>query len=389
MPSTMQPVRRTALTLARSTPRPALLCHACSRPRPRHHPLSTSAPSPLSAPAAAPLPSAPSPSGLATLTSRRLLSLSGPDAAKFLQGAITANLTTASSPSSSGFYAAFLTAQGRVLHDVFVYPSPTTPSTYLLEVDAPHAPALQRHIKRYQLRSKFSVTLLSPSDLIVQHVWGPSPPPEAEEGGITLPDPRAPGLGWRILSPSPLAPTASEDTYHLHRYLHGVAEGQSEILRDVALPLESNLDLMGGVDFRKGCYVGQELTIRTRHRGVVRKRVLPCVLYRAGEEVPRALGYDAGGVDGRGIPGEASVGRVGGKQGRGVGKWLRGVGNVGLALCRLEAMTDLRMAGEPPAAAGGAEGEFVVVPGGEDGEGEVRVKAFVPEWMRRGLAEGK
>lgn len=384
----MQPVRRTALTLARSTPRPALLCHACSRPRPRHQSLSTSAPPPsapsTSAPAPPPAP-APAPSGLATLTSRRLLSLSGPDAGKFLQGAITANLTTASSPSSPGFYAAFLTAQGRVLHDVFIYPSPTTPSTYLLEVDAPHSTALQRHIKRYQLRSKFSVTL---SDLTVQHHWGPSPPSLPSET-ITLPDPRAPGLGWRVLSPSPLAPTASEDTYHLHRYLHGVAEGQSEILRDVALPLESNLDLMGGVDFRKGCYVGQELTIRTRHRGVVRKRVLPCVLYRAGEEVPTELGYDAGGVDGRGIPGEASVGRVGGKQGRGVGKWLRGVGNVGLALCRLEAMTDLRMAGEPAAAEGAAEGEFVVVPGGENGEGEVRIKAFVPEWMRRGLAEGK
>lgn len=381
----MQPVRRTALTLARSTPRPALLCHACSRSRPRHQSLSTSAPSP-SAPAPD-LPPAPAPSGLATLTSRRLLSLSGPDAAKFLQGAITANVTTASSSSSPGFYAAFLTAPGRVLHDVFIYPSRTTPSTYLLEVDAPHAPALQRHIKRYQLRSKFSVTLLSPSDLTVQHHWGPSPPPDVE--GITLPDPRAPGLGWRVLSPSPLAPTASEDTYHLHRYLHGVAEGQSEILPNVALPLESNLDLMGGVDFRKGCYVGQELTIRTRHRGVVRKRVLPCVLYRAGEEVPTELGYDAGGVDGMGIPAEASIERVGGKQGRGVGKWLRGVGNVGLALCRLEAMTDLRMAGELPAAVGGPEGEFVVVPGGEDGEGEVRVKAFVPEWMRRGLAEGK
>ncbi|KAK0753122.1 hypothetical protein B0T18DRAFT_385243 [Schizothecium vesticola] len=293
----MQPVKRTALTLARTTTRPALLCHACSRPRPRpqprHQPLSTAAP-------------APALSGLATLTSRRLLSLSGPDAAKFLQGAITANLTTAS-PSSPGFYAAFLTAQGRVLHDVFIYPSPSSPSTYLLEVDAPHAPGLQRHIKRYQLRSKFSVTLLSPSDLTVQHLWGGPPPPSSlPEGTITLPDPRAPGLGWRVLSPSPLTPTASENTYHLHRYLHGVAEGQSEMLRDVALPLESNLDLMGGVDFRKGCYVGQELTIRTRHRGVVRKRVLPCVLYRVGEEVPRGLGYDAEGVDGRWIPGEAS-----------------------------------------------------------------------------------
>ncbi|KAK1827813.1 hypothetical protein QBC39DRAFT_166372 [Podospora conica] len=370
----MQPVKRAA---ARTVFRPTLL-----RPRTPSRPLSTSAPAP---------PPAPPPSGLATLTSRRLLTLSGPDAAKFLQGAITANLLTPS-PSPGGFYAAFLTAQGRVLHDVFIYPSPTVPSTYLIEVDAAHAPTLQRHIKRYQLRSKFTVT---PSDdLAVHHLWGAPPPP----GGITLADPRAPGLGWRVLSPSPPevddVPRVSEETYRLRRYLHGVAEGQAEILRDAALPLESNLDLMGGVDFRKGCYVGQELTIRTKHRGVVRKRVLPCVVYPAGGEVPGELGYDAeAAAVVEGIPAETGIRRVGGAKGRDVGKWLRGVGNVGLALCRLEAMTDLRMAGEPTVEVGGADGgEFVVVPGGEKGEGgdgEVRIKAFVPEWMRRGLAEGR
>src|SRR5690606_34871018 len=76
-------------------------------------------------------------------------------------------------------------------------------------------------------------------------------------------------------------PSYPESTYHLCRYVLGLAEGQSEILRDSALPHESNLDLLGGVDFRKGCYVGQELTIRTEHRGVVRKRILPAVLYSA------------------------------------------------------------------------------------------------------------
>ena len=112
---------------------------------------------------------------------------------------------------------------------------------------------------------------------------------------ITL-DARAPGMGRRILVPSksPL-PIDSEDAteelpleaYTLRRMLRGVAEGQSEILREVALPQESNIDFMDGIDFRKGCYLGQELTIRTHHTGVVRKRILPCQIYLPDEDVPQ------------------------------------------------------------------------------------------------------
>jgi len=157
-----------------------------------------------------------------------------------------------------------------------------------------------------------------------------------------------------------------------------VPEGQSEIAHGTALPLECNMDYMGGIDFRKGCYVGQELTIRTRHTGVVRKRVLPVRLYTVGEEVGEAgLVYDErwkGGLPGSG----ANIVRVGAEgkaAGRSAGRWAAGVGNVGLALCRLEVMV-----GE------GVAGEFKVV--GEDGDeegGEVRVKAFVPSWhLNRG-----
>jgi len=157
-----------------------------------------------------------------------------------------------------------------------------------------------------------------------------------------------------------------------------VPEGQSEIQYATALPLECNLDYMGGVDFRKGCYVGQELTIRTRHTGVVRKRVLPVRLYGVGEEVGEEVGleYDER-WEGGGLGSGANIVRVGAEgraSGRSAGKWVVGVGNVGLALCRLEVMV-----GE----GGGGGGGFKVVRE-EEGEwgGEVRVKAFVPSWHR-------
>jgi len=142
------------------------------------------------------------------------------------------------------------------------------------------------------------------------------------------------------------------------------------------------------VSFTKGCYVGQEMTIRTKHRGVVRKRILPCELYACEDAAPAELEYrpvisDSVG-DASEVPAETSIGRVG-RKGRSAGKWLRGIGNVGLALCRLEIMTDVVLPGEGAAGAYQAGDEFVV----DAGEGmQVKIKAFVPGWMRDGLAVG-
>lgn len=409
--------------------RPATVCARCLARRY----LSTS-----SQPATA-LPPPPPPSGAAKLTNRRLLALSGHDAAHFLQGIVTQNIRPG---LTSGLYSAFLNAQGRVLHDVFIYPTthsqlsqgPSSSSqasplpsssknsvdsdpSYLIEVDAAEASRLLSHIKKYKLRAKLTARLVDEAEWNVWSVWDAAekwtphsslPLPASASSSthshahdapttIGCVDPRAPRLGRRLVLPDSQTPLSSRHpahsssspddahphrpeittlaSYTLRRILHGVPEGQSEIHHATALPLECNLDYMGGVDFRKGCYVGQELTIRTRHTGVVRKRVLPVRLYGVEEEGTGEVGleYDEG-WEGGGPGSGANIVRVGVEgrgSGRSAGKWVVGVGNVGLALCRLEVMV-----GE----GGGGGGEFKVVR--EEGEGEVRVKAFVPSWHR-------
>lgn len=350
---------------------------------------------------ATPLPPAPPPSGAAKLSTRRLLSLHGPDAPKFLQGILTNNVVPT---SHSPFFAAFLTAQGKVLHDVFVYP--TLGSTfhtqndksedqgYLVEVDAEQVATLLKHLKRHKLRSKFALRVLEEGELDVwaawreDQKWTPHPSPSGintdAEGNITAVDTRATGMGQRILLPStkPLNTHATMqglndagiDAYTIRRYIRGVPEGQSEIPRDDVLPMNSNIDIMGGIDFKKGCYVGQELTIRTHHTGVVRRRILPVCLYPSSSAPPEKIAYDENAMVGK--PERGTEIKIEGKRGK-PGKWINGVGNVGLAMCRLELMSDLQVTGEPSTFS--AEDRFVVK---GEGEEQVGVKAFVPDWMR-------
>ncbi|PVH89628.1 Aminomethyltransferase folate-binding domain-containing protein [Cadophora sp. DSE1049] len=330
------------------------------------------------------------PSAYAYLSSRRLISLTGPDSTHYLQGVITANLSPSPPRTSGGFYAAFLNAQGRLLNDVFIYPY-TEPGKeagkgegWLIEVDAKEVAVLAKHIRRYKLRAKFEVRVLDVGERGVWKSAASSGSGGGKEGAISCPDKRAPGMGRRLLLPGDSKPEVdvqetTEDVYRVRRYLKGVAEGQDELVREQALPQESNVDFMGGIDYKKGCYVGQELTIRTHHRGVVRKRILPVMLYGMEESEPTALEYDAGKVLGvEGIPRETGIGRFE-KRGRSAGKFLAGAGNVGLGLCRLETMTDVQVQGE---AGGYKEGdEFKVEWEGEGGEEKsLKVKAFVPSW---------
>ncbi len=284
-----------------------------------------------------------------------------------------------------------------MLHDVFVYSAPKG-AGFLIEVDTDEVDRLASHLKRFKLRAKIEVRVVENGELHVWSIWGhhtsQSNPFKHTEIGCE--DTRAPGMGWRAVLKGKDKPGDEEDetsvgSYSVRRMLLGVAEGQGEIARESAFPLESNIDYMSGIDFRKGCYVGQELTIRTHHTGVVRKRILPVQIYPsdAGVVSLETVTYDPDTASKpitlppRGTNILGTLPKV-----RSVGKWLAGVGNVGLALCRLELMTDIVLTG------GGNSWNpnqkcmaSWVANVGED-VGEVMVKAVVPSWMRDKVLRG-
>lgn len=247
---------------------------------------------------------------VAPVPHRTVLSVSGSDATTFLDGLLATSLKGKQS------YSAFLHAQGRVIYDVFLYTPPSQSSpTYLIEHDASPSESqpLLDILKRYVLRSKVRIRDVSQEWDIwaawghdhgadeqrewawarsgaVEPIWSKTTTwPWGTEPGVII-DRRAPGMGRRMIVPKGEKPretsthdTLGSDAYLLHRILHGVPEGNIDIPPLHAFPIESNLDMMGGVDFRKGCYVGQELTVRTYHTGVVRKRILPTILSQSSQ----------------------------------------------------------------------------------------------------------
>ncbi len=341
----------------------------------------------------------------ALLSNRRLIRLAGPDAGNFLHNIIPAKILGV---GTAPIYTAFLSAQGRILQDVFIYPPSwegEKKHEWLIEVDAESAGDLLKHLKRHKLRSKFAVEMLKEQEAGVWYRW-PSDVQAADgqwrREGIRAggSDPR-PGMGARlVLNPSSVSEVqeivegattdASVEDYTVHRMLNGLAEGQREIISGSALPQESNLDFLGGIDFHKGCYLGQELTIRTHHTGVVRKRILPCQVYDDGDPVPEAQAGPS--FDGRTtldlpLPG-SNMSKLTTRKGRSTGKWLGGIGNIGLALCRLEMMTDFQLTAD--ATNYDPKEEYRIQWGGVDGGDpakEIRVKPFVPLWIRQGIEQ--
>ncbi|KAJ9602868.1 ccr4 associated factor [Cladophialophora chaetospira] len=334
----------------------------------------------------------------AQLTNRRVIRLAGPDATLFLHNLIPAKIVDIGG-STNPIYTAFLSAQGRILNDVFIYP-PSNGSSgeeWFVEVDEAGAGDLLKHLKKHKLRAKFQLEKVDPEKTGVYYSW---PSSEEHDGGHRIGgrDPR-PGMGTRWLEDSSSNPvqqlrdSGSEQTtledYTIHRMRNGIAEGQSEIIPGHALPQESNIDFFGGIDFFKGCYLGQELTIRTHHTGVVRKRILPVQLYDKDTSPPpeqrEAPQYEA---DSKILlpPAGSNISKMKAKgRGRSSGKWLGGVGNIGLALCRLEMMTDIQLTADctnyDPAEQYKVQWEVE----GEGPSNEVLLQPFVPAWLREGV----
>jgi tRNA-modifying protein YgfZ len=196
----------------------------------------------------------------AILSSRALVRLAGPDWRSFLQGLITQEVEGLQ-PGEIRF-GALLTPQGRLLYDLFVA---ADADGALLDVAAEHRAALIQRLTMYRLRAKVEIAA---DDGAVSAAWGQQP-----QGDGWLADPRLPALGWRRYG---AAEGAEEAAYEAHRLGLGVP-GPADWGSERTYPIEADFDLLNGIDFKKGCFVGQETTSRMKRRGQIKNRMLPLV----------------------------------------------------------------------------------------------------------------
>lgn len=214
------------------------------------------------------------------LAHRGVIAVSGADRVEFLQGLIS-NDTTKVAPGHA-VWAALLTPQGRFLNDMFVV---ADGETLLLETERERAAALARKLSIYKLRSQVKVEDRS-ATMEVAAVFGAEVDADrlSRDGLVVFVDPRLRELGARVLGPAGKVATAlsalgcierSLADYDALRLSLGVPDGSRDLVVEKALLLENGFDELNGVDWQKGCYMGQELTARTKYRALIRKRLFP------------------------------------------------------------------------------------------------------------------
>jgi folate-binding protein YgfZ len=215
----------------------------------------------------------------ALLPDRGAVKISGDDARKFLNGLLTCDMAKVT-PASARF-AALLTPQGKIIVDFIVAEAPAEDGGGFF-LDCPRALAglLTEKLKFYKLRAKVMCENLS-EVLGVMAVWDGA---AGTEYGLCYADPRLPALGARVMLPPHLASEAAADmgatlaeaqAYEAHRIALGVPRGGVDFIYGDAFPHEADMDQLAGVDFDKGCYVGQEVVSRVQHRASARSRVVP------------------------------------------------------------------------------------------------------------------
>ena len=193
------------------------------------------------------------------LKDRAIIALSGADTRTLLQGIVTNNVDAAT--PGKPVYAALLTPQGKILFDFLIVDDGA--GNLLLDCLASAREALMKRLTLYRLRAK--VEIKPRDDLAVFASWDGTPLP-----GAAFDDPRLLALGKRSVAPM----ADGSDGYLAHRLALGIPEGP-DFGSDKTFALDAGLDELHGVAFDKGCYVGQELTARMKHRGTARKRILP------------------------------------------------------------------------------------------------------------------
>jgi folate-binding protein YgfZ len=183
---------------------------------------------------------------------RRVLRIGGADRVHFLQGLVTNDLRHL---DAGLVYAALLSPQGKYLADFFLKDAG---DAILLDADADQAPGLAQRLGLYRLRAAVTI---EDSGLAVRRGTGPAPPG-------ALPDPRHPDLGWRAYG----AEGGDDGTdFDAIRVAHCIPEAGIELVPNDTFILEAGFERLHGVDFRKGCYVGQEVTARMKHKTELRK----------------------------------------------------------------------------------------------------------------------
>ncbi len=229
----------------------------------------------------------------AFLSDRDVVKVSGEDARNFLNGLVTSDITQLG--PGLGRFGALLTPQGKITIDFLITEAPAGHGGGFL-LDAPRALAksLADKLGFYKLRAKVVVEDLADSFGVLA-AWDGEPAMKPE---LMFADPRHGELGWRILVPEELAEKAAaligadlvdSDAYEAHRIALGVPRGGLDFIYGDAFPHETNMDRLHGVDFDKGCYVGQEVVSRMQHRGTARTRTVRVLLDGPAPEAGAAI----------------------------------------------------------------------------------------------------
>lgn len=270
----------------------------------------------------------------AFLPDRGVVKVAGEDARNFLNGLITTDLDRLK--PGLGRFGALLTPQGKIIVDFVITEAPAGHGGgFLIDCPKPLAEGLATKLKFYKLRAKVTVENLS-DDLGVLAAWDGVP---AAQPDLSFADPRNAELGHRILIPEDLKQKLSDligaelvnaDAYEAHRIALGVPRGGLDFMYSDAFPHETNMDRLAGVDFDKGCYVGQEVVSRMQHRGTARTRSVKVLL----DDLSPEIGVDI-------LAGDKPVGTMGSSA---KGK--------GIALVRIDRVADALDAGQPLTAGG-------------------------------------
>jgi len=263
----------------------------------------------------------------AVLTDRAVIAVSGADAEGFLQGLVTNDMRECR--DGRALYTALLTPQGKVLFDFLVVKDG---AGFLLDCAASRADEFLKRLGFYRLRAK--VEFAPRQDLKVAAIWN-----EKDASGFA--DPRLPALGRRMIGTELPAPDATLADYHAHRILLGVPDS-ADLPPDTTFALDAGFEELQGVSFTKGCFIGQEVTARMKHRAAARRRIL---IAEGNAPLP--------------APGAALV-----AQQQEIGALLGAQGSRGLALVRLDRLADAETSRSPVTA------------------GSTSVTLRKPDWLR-------